>query len=117
MTDKEILEQQVEALEKLLKLRQAVIEELENKVAKLETEKTVYPQWQPYISPPQTTGLSTPCPSDPTGIHSYPTGWLGVNTQCTKCGKYAVSSTITITNSTQQNSLGNVVTLENTKDK
>ena len=39
MTNEEILEKQIEALEKLLQLRTAIIEELESKVARLESEK------------------------------------------------------------------------------
>jgi hypothetical protein len=39
MTNEEILEQQVEALEKLLQLRTAIVGELEAKVAKLQAEK------------------------------------------------------------------------------
>ena len=38
MTNEEILERQVEALEKLMQLKQAVIDELEIKVAKLQPQ-------------------------------------------------------------------------------
>lgn len=50
MTNEEILEKQVEALEKLLQLRVAVIEELEAKVAKLSGANN-YGTWQgaPFI--------------------------------------------------------------------
>jgi hypothetical protein len=46
MTNEQILEQQVEALEKLLQLKQAIIEELESKVQKQQNNNQ--PQWQPY---------------------------------------------------------------------
>lgn len=38
MTNEQILEQQVDALEKLLKLKQAVIEELETKISRLQNQ-------------------------------------------------------------------------------
>jgi hypothetical protein len=47
MTNEEILNQQVEALEKLLKLKQAIVEELEDRVAKLENEKNHYVPYNP----------------------------------------------------------------------
>jgi hypothetical protein len=47
MTNEEILAQQVEALEKLLQLKQAVIDELESKISKMEMEKLNYPYQPP----------------------------------------------------------------------
>ena len=59
MTNEQILEQQVEALEKLLQLRSAIIEELEAKVAKLQAQ-TIYP------------GMSTPYTVQPYPYYATP---------------------------------------------
>jgi len=115
MTNEEILEKQVEALEKLLQLRAAIIEELEAKVNKLEAEKlALNPQipgvnvpWitTPWISPPiqqpwnpllpgqsGTVIISNTCPDG--SPHQYgPWGSGAGNNHCTKCGQH--SGTIT----------------------
>ena len=103
MTNEEILEKQVEALEKLLQLRSAIIEELEARVDKLETEKTTnQPYTWPYSPPVITTPWINPQPWNPNiqfpggsgsititnicsdgSLHTY-----GPNSgTCTKCGQ------------------------------
>lgn len=101
MTNEEILEKQVEALEKLLQLRAAIIEELEAKNAKLNSDlSNARLQWPgvvttPWISPAPmptypwggtgTIVISNTCPD---GLpHQYPSTWGGTNLpSCTKCG-------------------------------
>lgn len=110
MTNEEILEKQVEALEKLLQLRAAIIEELEAKVNKLEAEKFNIPNhfpglqqpgWitTPWIGQPQYPGIgggsiiiSNTCPDG--SLHT----WSGLGTPCTKCGQYG--STLTTVSTT-----------------
>jgi hypothetical protein len=118
MTNEDILEQQVEALEKLLQLKTAVIEELEAKVSRLEADKAdkaahPYPgvntPWitQPYIQPYQPNIIYTPGQSDtitiftacPDGTpHQYPSMWGGTNSpSCAKCGQSNIISAGTTT--------------------
>lgn len=134
MTNEEILEQQIEALEKLLQLRKAVIEELEAKVAKLEAERS-YPNPAPWITTPwvgpigggtgilgggSTITITNLCPDG--SPHQYPAVWSGINPCCTKCGASMVPTIATSgyaqTNIAGQNQaivddLGNVHTLTN----
>lgn len=108
MTNEEILEKQVEALEKLLQLRAALIEELEAKVSKLNSDlSNARLQWPgtttPWISPltpiaphnPWIPGptwggtgtivISNNCPDGTP--HQYPSTWGGTGPiPCTKCG-------------------------------
>ena len=101
MTNEEILEKQVEALEKLLQLRTAIIEELEAKVSKLEMEQitsapqypysnppwVTYPQIQPQYQPGVSGGVITISNTCPDGTpHIYPQTWGGTNVPCAKCG-------------------------------
>ena len=105
MTKEEILDEQIEAMEKLLKLKSAVIEEQDNKIQRLEQElsreKSTHwaPAWSPQPMYPgagwtgtgggllggSTIGLSN-CPSG--GFHEYPLTWSNPNAlpPCTKCG-------------------------------
>jgi len=111
MNEKEILEQQVEALEKLLQLRSAIIQELEANVSKLQAEKASYPYggvnvpgWitTPYIQPLQpmpyvpwqggggggsgTITITSTCPDGTP--HEYPSMWGGTSSPpCNKCGQ------------------------------
>ena len=102
MTNEEILGQQVEALEKLLQLKEAVIQELESKVNKLELEKVQAPYNQPHYIPwvgqPHWQGGSAGstitinthnCPDGTP--HQYPSGWGTTHhgtthPACVKCG-------------------------------
>ena len=124
MNNEEILEKQVEALEKLLQLRQAVIEELESKVSKLESEKFAYPgisspwistpftqpyhpfQPLPYLPGQQGSGgtivVTNTCPDGST--HQYPSLWVGSTSPiCMKCGHPMNGSSGNITLGSQQN--------------
>ena len=81
MTNEEVLEQQVEALEKLLKLKQAIIEELEEKIRKSEFSNPHITNF-PYIS-----DMPKRCSIGPTVDHHYPTTWTGTqHPPCIKCG-------------------------------
>lgn len=109
MTNEEILEKQVEALEKLLQLRTAIIEELESKVRKLETEKYInaphtYPGYDypgivnvPYFGG-GLSGTITAINTCPDGTpHEYPSMWGGINPPpCNKCGGNTIISTNTV---------------------
>jgi hypothetical protein len=92
MTNEQILEKQVEALEKLLQLKEAVITELEAKVSRLQ---------YPYGS---LGGIGGPAVSIPSvwtvpqntwqctdgQPHTYPNPWGGTTSpHCTKCGMQA----------------------------
>lgn len=103
MTNEQILEQQVEALEKLLKLKQAVVEELEAKVSRLENSQ-LYPgvintPFIPYVRSPFTQVVDR-CTVGPSFAHEYPSSWGGTTPpRCTKCGmgQWATSGVITST--------------------
>lgn len=109
MTNEEILEKQVEALEKLLQLKQAIIDEQDSKINKLEMEKIhsqpPYPINLPYIGNPAPMpfigggGINfDPCPIGPIHTHDYPTMWHGTTPPpCSKCGKQSQASTVTWT--------------------
>lgn len=94
MDEKQILERQVEALEKLLQLRSAIIEELEAKVSRLENQggahfPGVNVPWvsSPYIGYPQSSSVivTNTCPDG--SPHQYPSLWGGTtNPPCAKCG-------------------------------
>lgn len=93
MTKEEILQEQLDAMEKLLQLKQAIIDELEEKVRKLSTPPyttiggggTVF---APHVYTPQ-----TPCDL---GVHDYPTPWYGViPPTCKVCGKSAGNFNVT----------------------
>ena len=116
MTNEQILEQQVEALEKLLKLKQAVVEELEAKINRLQFP---YPGLggiinTPFIQPypghlggggggwqgQGQAGSVTIC------NHEYPSMWGGTGpVPCTKCGQpfQGASGNITIVGSNGNN--------------
>jgi hypothetical protein len=127
MTNEQILEKQVEALEKLLQLRSAIIEELETKVASLKQEiasKYVYPgvtitPYNPPITYPQYGGgggsLTLGPLTCPDGTpHQYPSMWGGTTPPaCSKCGLYPDYSsgitTISTTSGMGMGSAGNTI--------
>ena len=137
MTKEEILEQQVEALEKLLQLRKAITEELEVKIARLENEVArnnlppYYPGIStPWISPPiqqpvypglagsGTIIVSNTCPDGTPHNFSNPL-MNGYSSRCYKCGQGSVG-TVTTTGLAQNLTVdgmaqpsGNVFTLTN----
>jgi hypothetical protein len=136
MTKEEILEQQVEALEKLLQLRKAVIDELEDKVRKLEGAQ--YPGWigapivQPFIGGGILGGLggggqitiTNTCPDGTP--HQYPNVWNGIGSpHCSKCGaaQYGSAGGVTVQTTgyvapaDDSNNLGTVLTLQNAAKK
>ena len=104
MTNEEILEQQVEALEKLLQLKQAIINEQERKIEKLQNGEP-NTSWQPWRSPNQLNPFGPlvnlpsiqtfpPC-SDGTYNHAFPQLWGGIHPPtCYKCGQPATSTNI-----------------------
>jgi hypothetical protein len=125
MTNEQILEKQVEALEKLLQLRSAIIEDLESKVGSLQNEiaKQNYQPYPyipgniinvPYVGQPTYQGIPMPiggagqtivsCNTCPDGTpHNYPSQWgpnstVGTSLTCTKCGasQHAVPAWTTI---------------------
>ena len=77
MTDVELLKMQVEALEKLIRIKQDTIAELEKQLAlKNLPNVTITSQWQ--VDPCQ---------------HEYPTMWGGTTPPyCLKCGKQSYPS-------------------------
>ena len=98
MTNEQILEKQVEALEKLLQLRSAIIEELEIKVASLQNEVArqnlnPFPMTittTPWIGQPYGVGggvITSPntCPDGTPHNYAHPHS-NGINTYCIKCG-------------------------------
>lgn len=137
MDEKQILEKQVEALEKLLQLRQAVIEELESKVSKLECEKInatpsyplpgTYTPWisTPYVQPYNpgfggsgfggsgTITISNTCPDGTP--HQYPQTYGGTCVPCVKCGQNigTITSVTGITTQGPLNINGNTTTRAN----
>jgi hypothetical protein len=88
MTNEQILEQQVEALEKLLQLKQAVIEELESKVQKLQYPPLPYSGGGAGVINLPSVWTVPPMCTD--GLpHQYPSMWGGTSQpSCTKCGQY-----------------------------
>jgi hypothetical protein len=113
MEEKEILQRQVDALEKLLQIKDAIIHEQEAKINKLENEALVnsFPQFPsvqtPYL-PPAGQQINIPsmwpadqCPSSTSGYHDYPHPWGGtVPPSCRKCGKQASTWAITYADGT-----------------
>lgn len=97
MTHEELLERQVEALEKLLQLKQAIIDELEGKVDKLQQQLNPpswtinTPNFQPFISTPSYP--SWQCTDG--NPHQYPQVWNSVlPPHCSKCGAQAAGNTV-----------------------
>jgi hypothetical protein len=117
MTNEDILEKQVEALEKLLQLRSAIIEELEAKLSKLENDiarANTLPYVPgvsiPWVGPPQwmpqqpfiggaggsSITISSTCPDG--SSHQFPQYGLSAGSQCcSKCGQYNLSGNGTVT--------------------
>lgn len=92
MTNEEILEQQVEALEKLLKLKQAIIEEQEAKIQKLQGT-LVFPNMPPLFPHGSNPYGQLQCPNSPTGAHQFPTLWGGTTPpHCMYCQAQQQSS-------------------------
>ncbi len=103
MTKEEMLQEQIDMMDKLLKLKQAVIDELEAKIVRLEmAPATIGAPWPgfPWPNPapglvniPSVFGPVDVCPSNPSGLHDYPNPWNGTQPPCCKaCGKPAWSS-------------------------
>lgn len=112
MTNEQLLEQQVEALEKLLKLKQAIVEELERKIDRLEGSIPFgFPNPAHPINVPNPFFPSVfhdACPADPHGIHQYPSLWGGTGpVPCTKCGKQMTSYATSGYSSTNNPTIGN----------
>lgn len=91
MTNEQILERQVEALEKLLQLKEAVINELENKVDKLQGQQISIGNGSGYQPINVPSVWTTPQPSwqcTDGQPHQYPQHWMSINAPCcTKCGQ------------------------------
>ena len=101
MTNEQILEQQVEALEKLLKLKQAIIEEQELKINKLQGTTTIpnmppmFPNGIQGVPWGQAQPMWDRCTNSPNGTHQYPTVWGGtIPPFCTYCNKQQQTLTI-----------------------
>lgn len=106
MTKEEILEQQVEALEKLLDLKSEIVDAQARKIDRIETELAQekqkhtpypgvwYPSVQPWVGGNTITLPTAQCPA--TGsYHEYPSLWNGTSpAPCSKCGQYPSSSGI-----------------------
>ena len=109
MTNEEILEQQVEALEKLLKLKQAIIEELEEKIRKSEFR-------DPHITNfSRITNNPNCCPIGPTTDHHYPIVWNGAqHPPCLKCG--AVPSTFSTNTAYSSSAISPIDTITNDEE-
>lgn len=123
MTHEEILDKQIEAYEKLLQLKQAVIDEQERKINKLEAEKisigsgtTFVPSvWQ---NPPYVT-YSWQCNDGQPHAWQYPSHSHNTAPYCSKCGaqqaatypQWGQSSGTVISTSGQANS--NITTVPN----
>ena len=130
MTNEEILEQQVDALEKLLQIKQAIIEEHEQKISRLQADRSIGVPGTvintPWIGHPQPLmpqpGINIPSfwPVDPCsaggGHHDFPYPWFSTQPACcTKCGKAAPNySTTSTCNSTTGD---NVLTLTTAANK
>jgi hypothetical protein len=107
MTHEEILEKQVEALEKLLQLKQAIMDEQNNKINNLEMNRLYQPlPFQPFNIPkvnvPYIGGVGTQindfCPIGPSSNHDYPYIWNGTTPpSCSKCGKQASYGSVATT--------------------
>ncbi len=131
MTNEQILDQQVEALEKLLQLKQAIIDELEKKVSQLEAIQSPWanPGWvgggpiigqpavqSPYIQPfiggggTTTIIVSNTCPDGTP--HEFPFNLSGTSNCCEKCGHYSGSITnVTLADAKANGATSNVFTL------
>jgi len=92
MTNEQILEKQVEALEKLLQLKEAVIQELEAKIARM--QYPTYPGIPLYgqggISIPSVWTYQATCPDG--SQHTF-----GTSNTCTKCGAASMGGGSVIT--------------------
>lgn len=105
MDEKEILQRQVEALEKLLQIKEAIIVTQEEKISRLEREAVAYPginfppppPHQPVFIPSIWQSPPDVCPDG--SPHDYPNPWFSTQpAPCKKCGKLAPSFTVTCTN-------------------
>jgi len=101
MTKYEILQQQVDALEELLRLKQATIDELKDKIERLEADKY---HRQPVVSPitfpgPTIVPFCQELCSDGRP-HDYPNPCTVTNPSCLKCGKPLVNFPITTCSNT-----------------
>lgn len=105
MDEKEILQRQVDALEKLLQIKEAIIQEQESKIRKLENE-AISRQFIPM--PPPMPPISIPSiwqvdPCTDGNLHEYPFPWHATTPPpCKKCGKVSHPSyVITSSNSVE----------------
>jgi hypothetical protein len=121
MDEKEILQKQVDALEKLLQIKDCIIEEQERRLRSIERDSLYSrPVVSPYIAPmlqpssPHQTDLgkllesfkSTQDSCSKGGLHDYPAPLYGSGPQaCTKCGK---TPNFTITSATSLRNDNNV---------
>jgi len=136
MDEKEILQRQVDALEKLLQIKEAIIQEHEAKITRLESEELLrkFPQFPqmpqaPYISPPIPPQINIPSvwqhdPCTDGGLHQYDFPWHSTSPQpCKKCGKTLPQPSWTITSSNtaslledEERALGTITDIANKKD-
>lgn len=104
MTNEQLLEKQIEMLEKLLQLKEAVIEELENKIARIQSiGNTPYITNIPSVWTTYKVPLNQDMCTDGTP-HAIPSPWLSVTAPyCTKCGAtVSTGSTVTVTANNNQ---------------
>lgn len=96
LSNEEILQQQIEALEKLLQLKEAVIEEQSAKIDRLERNTLNAQPYKPINYPINLPSVWVdPC-IDGQG-HSYPQTWLGTfPPPCTKCNRMVSTGTFTL---------------------
>jgi hypothetical protein len=89
MTNEQVLEKQVEALERLLRLKEAIIEELDNKVQKLQSQGITTGSGAGYSPYVQQFRPSWICSDG--NPHQYPQVWQGVvPPPCDKCGQFVL---------------------------
>lgn len=112
MDEKEILQRQIDALEKLLNIKESIIQEQEKKISELERRQDFPGIWAPPYQPlPTMPPYAPPQPPifipsvfkhDPCsdgGPHEYDFPWYSTNPQpCKKCGKTTPGLTITSSN-------------------
>lgn len=92
MTDVELLKMQVEALEKLVKIKDDTISELQNQLTLSRTHNIQYLPWPQVINIPSVWQVP-----QVTCQHEYPSLWAGTGLlSCLKCGQ-PKGGTITVT--------------------
>ena len=132
MDEKEILQRQVDALEKLLQIKEAIIQEQEARITKLENAALIekFPQFPgvqfPQIPPPPfMPSIPSVWQVDPCSdgqLHEYDFPWHSTSPQpCKKCGKTMPQPSWTITSSNsalvdEERALGTITDIANKKD-